>query len=732
MTLSKADLFNLIVSRTLRVPLPKLGDTSSTEVDGYARQLDVVLMDAGFKADRSILLSLRRLSSSEAHSLGSALTKAALQTVGGMVRHNVYFRSFPKNVPDTLEFWGDLMGRSGVNLPFNKVNLLTLKGYGKYQHTYEEMVEAHGEKLQVSGNSLRVLTAGGTLDEEGLRLYRMLAGSTVPLSEGDMAYLKDLAEIYVGSPGSDVEMPIREVKATVNAIRANKGMKVDVGSPTDVLRLAISLSGGDVSMVEKTKFKSFPKRVRRVLMSGLEEVSGSNDSLAMVLQYSEQWKRLGEKIHPHEFRGHDNAKAVFSTARGEGNVVSYASRLESAFVGFKGVKAKWRGEAKWKGEKDLILVLSQNPGSMFRNLDRALTAGVRVESLIPVLQASVGKVSGRVLISLHEHLTNRLMETPARMFRNRAGKAWVCDENRSVLLAKDVAPILTLLETEIARRLPSIPNLVVETEARGIALPLSEKNKGTGFGVLPRGSRIPVTNEILRFFCYWKEKGTRTDYDLSVLLLDCNFNVVSHCSWTSLRDNAMVQMVHSGDITSAPQGASEFVDVDLRRLGSNVAYIVPQVNVFAGESFEEAAESFFGFMERVGGKTIEKTRGLPFEPATVRAKSEMRGKGKVALPVMFARDSDAPSGWSGVWSHVYLNGSVNCNMAERNGRQTGMMLRGSVLRNYFTVGRLADMLMAKSRKDETVGVTYIGLQAPPDLKVEKTYTQVNFIELIPE
>ena len=724
MSLSNADLFNLIVTRTLRVPLPRVDPSANVaHGDDYARQLDVALMDAGFKADRAILRQVRLMDDSTRKAFGSALTKAVLASAGGLVRHNVYFRSFPKNVPDTLVFWADLMAQSGVVLPFNKVNLLSLKGYGKYNHTYEEMLEAHGEKLEVSGNSLRVLTVGATLDEEGLSLYRMLAGSKVPLSEGDMAHLKNLADRYVGTAGSDVEMPVREIRAVVNAIRATKGLSIDVGSPTDVLRLAIALSGGDVSMVTPTKIKSFPKRVRRILMAGLEGVSGSNESVAMALQYPEQWKRLGEKIHPHEFRGYDKAKAVFATARGQGDVVSYASRVEAAFAGLKNVRAKWRGE------EGLLTVLSQNPGTLFRNLDRALTAGVRVESLIPVLQRVVDKVSGRVLISVHEHLINRLSGTEARMFRNKAGKAWVCDETRDVLTAQEVAPILSLLETEVSRRLPVIPNLVVEAAARGVALPLSEKNKGDGFGVLPRGSRIPVTNDIVRFFCYWKEKAHRTDYDLSVLLLDKDFRTLEHCSWTSLRAKAMV---HSGDITSAPNGASEFIDVDLRAVDSKVAYIVPQVNVFAGESYEEAAESFFGFMERVGGETIEKTRGLPFEPSTVRAKSEMRGKGKISLPMMFSRDADAPSGWSGVWCHVYLNGMMSCNMAEKNGRQTGMMMRGAAFRTFFTVGRLADMLLAKSVKDETVGATYIGLQVPSDLKLAKSYTPVNFIELIPE
>ncbi|MFC5789563.1 hypothetical protein ACFPPE_06810, partial [Agromyces tardus] len=68
---------------------------------------------------------------------------------------------------------------------------------------------------------------------------------------------------------------------------------------------------------------------------------------------------------------------------------------------------------------------------------------------------------------------------------------------------------------------------------------------------------------------------------------------VTWLSYTSLR---AVGGVHSGDITSAPDGASEFIDLDLSKVRAR--YIVPQVNIYSGESFDEVEESFFGYMLR--------------------------------------------------------------------------------------------------------------------------------------
>lgn len=91
--------------------------------------------------------------------------------------------------------------------------------------------------------------------------------------------------------------------------------------------------------------------------------------------------------------------------------------------------------------------------------------------------------------------------------------------------------------------------------------------------MLPRGSRAPVTGELLRFFTYWRQASRRTDYDLSVLLLDSEFHTTGQVSWTNYHHDGVV---HSGDVTDATNGATEFIDVPLAELGH---YVVPQVYI---------------------------------------------------------------------------------------------------------------------------------------------------------
>ncbi|GAA3868261.1 hypothetical protein GCM10022243_37420 [Saccharothrix violaceirubra] len=89
-----------------------------------------------------------------------------------------------------------------------------------------------------------------------------------------------------------------------------------------------------------------------------------------------------------------------------------------------------------------------------------------------------------------------------------------------------------------------------------------------------------------------------------MLLLDEEFHGAGQASWTNYREG---DVVHSGDITGAADGASEFIDVPLPT--TRAAYVVPRVNIFAGESFDDVAESMFGYRLRNADQ-----RGTPFDP----------------------------------------------------------------------------------------------------------------------
>jgi hypothetical protein len=719
-------LERLVIRHTLRLPSPA-GPVGEGAV--AARQFDAALMSVGFKLSAG---ALRRLSGlSEATVVDTAVpTLAAVREMAGdHVRHNVYFKDFPANVPDTFEFWmrcvrealEDGTARSGVltQLRNGVINLLTLPSYGNYQHTYDEMLAAHDELTAAVGDRLTVLHLGGALDDEVTALYLALAGSATPLGDEHLADLKVLAEHCADGPQPD-EIPVRENRAVVNEARLKAGSGLLLDTVTDVLRLACALSGGDVSLQEPTRFRALSRPARRALLAGLDSVvAAAPAKLADVLAHREAFKRLGERLHPHEYPQWPRAAEVFAVARGEQKAYTFDARIE-ALLGADDVT----GAAE---------LLKSAPGRLFRALDRLLrTARTQEErdAVVAAVEQTASEVSGRVVLSVREYLHNRAAETGRkRVFINRLGRAHVADDTRTAVPEADRERLIAALDAEIGRRLPSPERLLVGPDVLGVALPLSGRATSAGLGVLPRGSVSPVDGELLRFFVYWKQAQRVTDYDLSALLLDAKYDTVSWLSYTNLRE---VEGEHSGDITNAPDGASEFINL---RLGAvRGTYIVPQVNIYSGEGFEEAEESFFGFMLREAEQ-----RGRPFEARTVRMKSELRGPGRVALPLAFRRAEDGS--WHAKWLHLYLKGHPAYNRVEGNRVSVATLLRAVVEREQLTVGYLTE-LMANGGTDVAawdaesvpdVPVTYIGLERPEGLHPDSVViTPENLRDLIPE
>ncbi|MCX4823769.1 hypothetical protein OG883_28630 [Streptomyces sp. NBC_01142] len=715
----------LVIRHTHRLPAPS-GPAGQGSV--AARQFDAALMSVGFKLSAALLERLSELSEETVVDTAARTLDTVREMVGDHVQHNVYFVDFPANVPDTFDFWmrciaealADDASRDGTlaQLRTGVVDLLTLPSYGNYQHTYAEMLAAHDELIAAAGDRTTVVHLGGSPDDEVTALYLALAGSTTPLGEENLRDLRSLAEHCVDSLQPEA-IPVRENRAVINAARLHAGRDLLLDTVTDVLRLACALSDGDAALVEPTRFRSMPRPVRRALLAGLDAVvAAAPAKLADVTAHREAFKRLGERLHPHEYPRWPHAADVFAVARGEKEARSFESRIEE-LLGMNDVTGAAR-------------LLTAAPGKLFRSLDRLLRACLTQDERDAVVAAAeqvAPQVSGRVLLSVREHLHNRAQETgERRVFVNRRGGAWVTADNRPLVLPPERKRLIDVLDAEIRGRLPEPGHLLIDPDILDVALPLSGKATAAGFGVLPRGSFSPVEGDLLRFFVYWKQKSHDTDYDLSALMLDAEYETVCWLSYTALTE---VEGEHSGDITEAPDGASEFIDLRLNAVRGT--FIVPQVNVFSGEGFEAVEESFFGFMLRDAEQ-----RGRPFEARTVRMKSELRGPGRVALPLVFLRGSDGR--WRAKWLHLYLQGNPNANRVEENRVSVATLLRGIVERDYLTVryltGLMADRATATTLWDGTTvpdgPVTYIGLERPDGLHPDSLIvTPENLRALIP-
>lgn len=188
----------LVFTMRHRVVVPD--DVPAGDGAAAARQLDAVLMCAGFKCSRELLERLTGRAPGWVIDKGVLVIEWARELAGDHVRHNTYFIDFPANVPHTLDFWAALLaeavrerartGESTVEARLGPrgefvLNLLSLPGYGRYRHTYQEMLAHHDELIPALTDRMTILHLADSLAGQGAGLYAELAGSSVPLSGGD-------------------------------------------------------------------------------------------------------------------------------------------------------------------------------------------------------------------------------------------------------------------------------------------------------------------------------------------------------------------------------------------------------------------------------------------------------------------------------------------------------------------------------------------------------------------
>ncbi|MHC5906656.1 TerD family protein, partial [Streptomyces sp. S6] len=235
------------------------------------------------------------------------------------------------------------------------------------------------------------------------------------------------------------------------------------------------------------------------------------------------------------------------------------------------------------------------------------------------------------------------------------------------------------------RRLASAPRVelaVVDSALAGLAVPATERADVKALVSVPRGStqRLP-RGEVLRLFLHWTQPArTRVDLDLSVALFDEDWEYIGLCDYTRLVHGER-WAVHSGDLTSAPapDGATEYVDLDVAALGAHgVRYALPVVFSFGNVPFERLLNAFSGFMTLPSAS--EEARDASYDPRTVRQRYDLVGNSRIHVPMLVdLRERTF------LWVDLHLSGSEGFHSVRRHSRALGRA--GRDLHRYFASGR---------------------------------------------
>ena len=153
----------------------------------------------------------------------------------------------------------------------------------------------------------------------------------------------------------------------------------------------------------------------------------------------------------------------------------------------------------------------------------------------------------------------------------------------------------------------------IDEGMKKMALPLQETASSGGFGVLPKGSRIPLDmSKVLRVFTYWSKVD---DVDLSCIGIMPDGRT-KEFSWRTMSYNQKHHITFSGDQTAGYNGGSEYFDIDVKEFKKclpNIKQLVFCNNVYSFENFSKL-NCRAGYMVR-----NEVLSGEVFEPKTVKS-----------------------------------------------------------------------------------------------------------------
>ncbi|WP_217560642.1 TerD family protein [Paenibacillus sp. GbtcB18] len=466
------------------------------------------------------------------------------------------------------------------------------------------------------------------------------------------------------------EIPFKENAAFVAAslMKHDKAGLEWIGryfkTATDVLRLAAAWSDGDVSLAEAARYRKFKRSERRLLLGLLERCHPITEDM---LRYKERWVRLGEILHPSEYKNRfPRCQEAFGILRDKKPFTTFGGSVELAF----------RYGQVWT----LIDLLMQRPGEFARRLDQLLRSTEQTEYVVLAFGEVAGQVSTPVLLQVKNHFARRHERPELRVFfpKGNAAKAFAIPHTLPEIGETVCQDIVELCEKTLIQRFSELPPLGkthVDKRLKDYHVPFSQRSASKALHTLVRGSRVPMAEgDTIRFFNWWKEgivdgKPTgRVDIDLSAVMYDRNWEYVEHISYTNLR-SSKYQAVHSGDIVSAPQGACEFIDLHIPSIVDyGGRYIVASLHSFTEQPYCDLPECFAGWMMRK-----KPGSGEIFEPSTVANKIDVTADTRIAIPVILDLVERTV-----IWTDLSLTKQPHyCNNVE--GNQKGIVLIGKAM-----------------------------------------------------
>jgi len=577
------------------------GNFEFTGYNGYAvATLNVEFMRLGFVMSYELHTLLCR---TPVNVLESHIVRSVIPTLKKMKGADVEYTPFYPNFPQQV------MEASDFELYINA--MVHYWSQGTWLPKYAK------DMRQFALESTNLKEIGVVTDEEFMGIFSSIVSANDSISVTDIA----IAEWYMNNYTNlsfPESIPFKE-NMCVLAGRALQGGAPSttfeglIKTSTDVLRVLTYMSGGDISLASNTKFDSLKRPIRKRIVRALERVITEED----IRRHQNKWKRAFHNLHVGEYSFAPKVKCI-------ANKVRSGEKLYST----NGVIQNKINTGDYIGASAL---LKTRPGDFARRLDHLLRISPS-ESAKWVQHAFLtvaDKVSTRVLLQVLAHFYNRSNGNNRVVFpKGLTQKARILQPLSGTVDAGSVVIGIRKVLMDRFSTLKPLGKVFVDTALQGCPVPAQQRSASTGSEVT-RGTRLPMGTQdadTLRLFIYWVGR----DIDLSATLHDANFRTLGNCSWRNVADHYF-DVYQSGDITNAPNGASEFIDISIGgALSAGVRYVAMNVLVYSGPAFKDHKACYAGWMYRSKPKSNE-----IYDPATVQTKIDLTMDSTHSVPVLF-------------------------------------------------------------------------------------------------
>ena len=561
--------------------------------DAIALSVNAEAMNLGFILSEELLKAMSMQSVSHITELSENLIEELRVLKGDHVVHRPMYPNFPEQVIEAED----------VELFVNALNHYWSNG--QWQPHYFKVAKPYA----FESTKFKELSIA---DEEAFKnIFTQLLMANDSLSKEDTAivewFLLNYAESDLAFPE---EIPFQENKSAVAAIllAQQKDITMLINTTTDVLRVATYLSDGDVSLASNTKFVSLPRSLRKELVKQLERVISEED----IGRHKNKWKALLHNLHVGDY-----SKKVYQVAkklRSNQPLESFYGRLEY-FLNIQDIESAIKllktRPSEFARKLDHLLRLSNDNSN--KRLTRLLVKKAPNHQQLQVVQEFLSisaEVSSRTLVQLLGHMNRRHSDADKRVVfpKGNTQKAVVLRDTIAALDTRLVSDLTHGIKQTLIQRFATLEPLGkvwLDPSLMDCPLPSQQRSASEGLVNVARGTRLSINDaeekNTLRFFIYWVGK----DIDLSATFHYEDFSVMEQLSYTRLRLKSF-KAFHSGDITSAPNGASEFIDITIDgALKKGARYLTMNVLVYNGPTFDQHEECFAGWMMRSEPKSNE-------------------------------------------------------------------------------------------------------------------------------